>query len=218
MGNLDRSLVVLGGSAYLSPDERKRLVKAEALAKSERASDRYQARALMAEVETEVSERIETRSVARGLDESVKLEMARGGEIDHSASFGHCRMLDRDGLKTLFDRARLTREEYDTGRVYRHLTEMAFSGGKSQMEPRVGGTTVDLIGQGFTRAKAGTLRTKIDLAVAVQLKSDPVALQVLRLVAGEGRALRTLANGSRSFDRHVVSLKSALAVAAKVLN
>ena len=201
----------------LSDHQRQEMNRADRLSKSEKFSERREAMAIRRQVERELKETAEGLSVASGILEAVELEIDRGGEVDFRPPVGRCQMKDRDGLRSLFDCGKLTRAEYETGMRYRKMTEAAFSGGKSQLAGSVGGGNVDIVGMGFSRAKAATMRTRIDIAVVTNMTGEPIGLLTLRTVAGEGQAMRSLAKG-KAFDRYVRALKSALYVAERVMD
>ena len=224
------SIETNGERIDLTADQRVRMRRAEALASSARLHDRRRAQIIAREVEAEVAAWLERGQVSRGIFETVRLEVARvnlaavnleaagalGRDdiVDMSPKVGYCRLKERDGLRSLFEAGRLTATEYEAGSIYRRLYEdAASSGGRSQLDDRVKSTTADVVAIGLKRAKASLLKTRIDVAVAVQLKSEPVALQALRLVAGEGRSVRTMVKGSKQFDRTLDALRRALGVA-----
>ena len=215
--SLSIHLSEVGRSTSLDASQIRRMREADRLEASARPADQRQAIAIRRQIAQEIAERISTSIVDAGFVESVKLEQARGGEVDTRSPVGRCHMKDRDGLRSLLDHGRITREEYMIGLAYRRMTEAAFSGGKSQLEPSVGGGAVDLVGNAYRRAKAGTLRTEIDIAVARLMRAEPAGLVSLRQVAGEGRSLRSMVSGSRAFDRHLEALRSALAIASDVM-
>lgn len=215
-----------GTRVALTAGQQASLDQAEKLAGSSKLADLRLAAQIVRELEAEIGARLEMSLVTRGIVETVNLEVRRVGDpavarddlVDMSPKAGYCRMKDRDGLRSLFEVGRIGGSHYAAGCAYRRLHEEASSGGgKSQLDDRVRSTTVDVVGIGFKRAKATTLKTRIDIAVAVRLKADPVALQSLRLVAGEGRSVRSIARG-RAFDRTVKSLIDALGVASEILS
>ena len=206
-----------GRRIHLSVHQAQEMKRADKLFKSDRLSDLREAMAIRRQVERELKETAEGLSVASGILEAVELEIDRGGEVDFRPPVGRCQMKDRDGLRSLFDCGKLTRAEYETGMRYRKMTEAAFSGGKSQLAGNVGGGNVDIVGMGFSRAKAATMRTRIDIAVVTNMTGEPIGLLTLRTVAGEGQAMRSLVSGSRGFDRYVAALRGALAIAEQLM-
>ena len=226
-----------GERVALTVGQLERLRLAEKLGASRKVSDRRLACDMVRQLVAEIGDRVEMSLVSRGILETVKLELSRfeanlieratadakqpkinpDDLVDLSPRVGYCRLKERDGLRTLFENGRICGDHYRAGSVYRRLHEDASSaGGRSQLDDTVRSTTVDVVGIGLRRAKASTMKTAIDIEVAVRLKSEPVALQALRLVAGEGRSVRSMAKG-RAFERTVNSLVRALAIAAEMI-
>jgi hypothetical protein len=65
--------------------------------------------------------REEARALAERLEETARLEQARGGEVEQTA--GPMRISSRDGLLTLYERGGLERPEYEAGQLYRRCYE-----------------------------------------------------------------------------------------------
>lgn len=232
-----------GERVALTVGQLERLRLAEKLSASRKVSDRRLACDMVRQLVAEIGDRVEMSLVSRGILETVKLELSRfeanlierasakgatadakqpkinpDDLVDLSPRVGYCRLKDRDGLRTLFENGRICGDHYRAGSVYRRLHEDASSaGGRSQLDDTVRSTMVDVVGIGLRRAKASTLKTAIDIEVAVRLKSEPVALQALRLVAGEGRSVRSMVSGSKGFDRTVKALTGALGIAAEMI-
>lgn len=201
----------------LSGDQKSRLRHADRLFKSSTNKDREEASAIMTRI---------TRELRAGIDETVALEEARGGEVRQGP--GPLVMRDRDGLAALQalepdedgEERSLTEEQYGAGMRFREGWEARSEGVGSQMGAMLsGGAAHDndrFVETALSRAKKLQLAGRIEFAVAVQCRDEPAALQMLREVAGHGKALSVFGRG-RAFDRHLTALKRALDVADKLI-
>lgn len=166
-----------------------------------------------AEAQTIVSE-IRTELLA-GVQETVALEIARGGEIEEGPG-GQVRIKNRDGLRSLLDvKDGLTAEQFDAGLAFREGWEMRCADVGSQMGAGEGGAEHDndrYVEARLTRAKKLTKTASIERQVAVQCLDQPNCLHMLRWVAGDGHSISAFGRG-RSFERNLKALKRALDVA-----
>ncbi len=159
-----------------------------------------------------ICNRIE-RELRAGLNETIALEQARGGDV-HDPQHGPARIRSRDGLRSLFDAEHLTRPQYEAGLAYRRLHEALSHDLKSQLADEVTSGNVDAVRRKLERAKRLDLRARIDRAVVLQLRDRPEALNMLRAIAGEGVCMDRFVNGSRGFANRVGDLVAALSIAA----
>jgi hypothetical protein len=135
--------------------------------------------------------RAEALAMARRLDETARLELARGGEVEREG--GRLRLTSRDGLQTLRERGGLEQPEYEAGMMYRRCFETLSAGPRSNLNRDFASGV-----RGF--AEAGTdgfaelraLRAE-QLARWEALAGTGRQLWVLRLVAGQGRTINSLA-------------------------
>lgn len=147
-----------------------------------------------------------------GVQESVALEIARGGEVQEIG--GQVWMKDRDGLRALLINDRLTADQYDAGLAFREGWELRGSDVGSQLGAAEGGAGHDndrFVQLRLTRAKKLTKTASIERMIAVECRDQPACLQMLRWVAGEGNAVGAFGRG-RSYERNLAALKRALDV------
>jgi hypothetical protein len=135
----------------------------------------------------------EALALAERLDETARLERARGGEVVRED--GRLRIPSRDGLQTLHERGGLEEPEYQAGLLYRRCFETLSAGPRSNLnrdfmtgvrgfaEPGV---------EGFAELRA--LRAE-QLHRWEALAGTGRQLWVLRLVAGQGRTINSLGAG-----------------------
>lgn len=159
--------------------------------------------------ERQLGERI-GREVAHQLAEMPAQALAneqgdRDGGVRAFNDAGAVRLRSRDELFALFDAGSITRTEFEVGLVYRaHYERLGKSCG-SQLADHEGGRggTPDndrKVWAGLDDAKAAQALTAFEAAVVSAARGDPIRrgaaeLRSLRLVAGEGRTLRSFANG-----------------------
>ena len=136
--------------------------------------------------------RAEALALAERLDETVRLERSRGGEVEQAN--GKLRLTSRDGLRTLLDRGGLEGPEYEAGMMYRRCYETLSAGPRSNLARdfmtgvRGGGGGADA----FAEIRAQRAQR---LAEWEALASTGRQLWALRLVAGQGRTINSLATG-----------------------
>lgn len=140
--------------------------------------------------------------VAAGLVETLKLARARGETVETDG--GRLRISSRDGLRSLRQGGHITDAHYAAGLSYRAGFEARGRDLRAAgLEPGLGG------GHDNDRFVAGRLRrarmldfvARADRAVAMVLADKPMALRLLRSVAGEGTSLSAWGAG-RAFTRH----------------
>jgi hypothetical protein len=140
--------------------------------------------------------REEIRALTERMEETARLERARGGEVEQAQ--GRMRVTSRDGLQTLYERGGLERPEYEAGQIYRRCYETMTAGPRSNLNrdfsAGLGG------GRGFREGAADgfaeirAFRAQ-KLAAWESLATSGRQLWVLRLVAGQGRTINSLAPG-----------------------
>jgi hypothetical protein len=137
--------------------------------------------------------RAEALALAERLDETARLERARGGEVERAD--GRLRITSRDGLRTLLDRGGLESPEYEAGLMYRRCYETLTAGPRSNLNrdfmSGVRGMA-ESPAAGFAELRA--LRAQ-QLTRWEDLARTGRQLWVLRLVAGQGRTINSLGAG-----------------------
>lgn len=138
--------------------------------------------------------RAEALALAQRLDETARLELARGGEMQREG--GRLRLTSRDGLQTLLERGGLEQPDYEAGLTYRRCYETLSAGPRSNLNRdfasgvRAGFSETGA--EGFAELRA--LRAE-QLARWEALAGTGRQLWVLRLVAGQGRTVNSLGSG-----------------------
>ncbi|MEI9890945.1 MAG: hypothetical protein WDN45_10530 [Caulobacteraceae bacterium] len=137
--------------------------------------------------------RAEALALAQRLDETARLERARGGEV--ALEGGRMRLLSRDGLQTLLERGGLEQADYEAGLMYRRCFEALSAGPRSNLN-RDFMTGV----RGFAEAGAEGFAELRSLRAEQLARWEALAgtgrqLWVLRLVAGQGRTINSLGSG-----------------------
>jgi hypothetical protein len=137
--------------------------------------------------------RAEALALTQRLDETARLEIARGGDVEREG--GRLRLTSRDGLQTLYERGGLERPEYEAGLIYRRCFEALSAGPRSNLN-RDFSTGVlgfsEAGADGFAELRA--VRAE-QLARWEALAGTGRRLWVLRLVAGQGRTVNSLGSG-----------------------
>jgi hypothetical protein len=137
--------------------------------------------------------RAEALALAQRLDETARLELARGGTVEREG--GRLRLTSRDGLQTLKERGGLEPPEYEAGLIYRRCFEALSAGPRSNLNRDFASGV-----RGFSEAGADgfaelrALRAE-QLARWEALAGTGRQLWVLRLVAGQGRTINSLGAG-----------------------
>jgi len=171
------------------------------------------------------------RELGAQLDESVALELIRGGRVERPVD-GPVRMSSRDGLLSLLDAGKISREQAEAGLAYRWACEAegrirsqldeggGSTGGGVLISDEAGGSVqIDTFNvRGLRRAKLGLAASGIDRAVAVQLRHRPAALQMLREVAGYSRCISAFGAGGKQKASLINDLVLALDVAANCIH
>jgi hypothetical protein len=157
--------------------------------------------------------RAEALALSQRLDETARLERARGGEVEFQA--GRLRILSRDGLQTLHERGGMEPPEFEAGLMYRRCFETLLAGPRSNLNrdfmSGVRGMA-EAGADGFAELRA--LRAE-QLARWEAMAGTGRQLWVLRLVAGQGRTINSLgAGGSARLanTRALVEVLRAIAV------
>lgn len=134
---------------------------------------------------------------------------------------GAVRLRSRDELFALHNAGSITRTEFEVGLIYRgHYERLGKSCG-SQLADHQGGRgggspdNDRKVWAALDDAKAAQAITRFEAAVVEAARGDPVRrgsheLRALRLVAGEGRTLRSFANGGVLKAQALAALSRAL--------
>lgn len=148
--------------------------------------------------------------VAEGLLETAELARARGEVVETGA--GSLRISSRDGLRALRQGGYLTDAQYAIGLLYRAGFEARGRDLRAaSLEPGHGGGHDNdrFVAARLRRARMLDFVARADRAVAIALADKPMALRLLRSVAGEGTSLSVWGAG-RAFARHRQVLSEAL--------
>ena len=149
--------------------------------------------------------------------ETKALAEERGEEV--GVEGGRLRVYTRDSLGILFRHDKLTERQYETAIRYRAGRRVENPGIGSQMGAigQVGAATVPgrHAAIAAARAKMETWTRKVETKVAIECSAEPVCLQMLRWVAGEGNLITSYGKG-RAYERNLRALRRALDVAATV--
>jgi len=186
--------------------------RAAALAISPAA--RQAAREAMLRIADAQLARTEQAEVAAGLVESLTLASARGEtvEIPEAAVAGPVRISSRDGLRGLRQGGHITDAHYAVGLLYRAGFEARGRDLRvASLEPGHGGGHDNdrFVAARLRRARMLDFVARADRAVAMALADKPMALRLLRAVAGEGTSLSAWGAG-RVFTRNRQVLTQAL--------
>ena len=147
--------------------------------------------------------RAEALAMARRLDETARLELARGGEVERQG--GRLRITSRDGLQTLLERGGLEQPEYEAGQMYRRCYETLSAGPRSNLNRDFASGV-----RGFAEAGADSFAELRALRAEQLARWEALAgtgrqLWVLRLVAGQGRTINSLFIGLIVFCAAIVN-------------
>ena len=152
--------------------------------------------------------RAEALALAQRLDETVRLEQARGGTVERAE--GRLRITSRDGLQTLLERGGLERPEYEAALMYRRCYETLTAGPRSNLNRDFMSGARGLAeapADGFAELRA--VRAQ-QLARWEVLAGAGRPLWVLRLVAGQGRTINSLGSGGSARLANTRALMEAL--------
>ncbi len=158
--------------------------------------------------------RTEESEIAAGLIETVALARARGEAVEDPAASGAgpLRISSRDGLRSLRQGDHITDAHYAVGLLYRAGFEARGRDLRvASLEPGHGnGHDNDrFVAARLRRARMLDFVARADRAVAMSLADKPMALRLLRAVAGEGASLSVWGAG-RTFTRNRQVLVEAL--------
>lgn len=158
-------------------------------------------------------QRAHALTIARGLDETAKLETGRGNPVKRDG--GRLRIPSRDGLRTLLESGALEVPEYEAGLAYRRCYE-ALSGALpcSNGEGGAGGADSHIELRAI-RAEQLTLwegRKSRDRQLWTLTGRQ---VWVLRLVAGQARTILSLGSSGSAKRMNTLALVEALTLIAR---
>ncbi len=206
------------GEAYdLSKGQLVRLREAFRLKFSSRKSDKRRADEIAAEIYREILELYANDNARLSA-----LEALHGGRLEILNDQGARRATSRDGLASLADAGHITPEQCKAGLAYRWGYEALGKDLQSQLNAPSGGGGVPGSGALERKFRQGqALAYFVDLERYVERQtpkrkgfSSAKALMVLRLIAGEGRAISSIAAGGKQQARLRDHLALALDLAA----
>jgi len=148
--------------------------------------------------------RAEESEIAAGLIETLHLAQARGEVVAGASGAGPLRISTRDGLRSLRQGDHITDAHYAVGLLYRAGFEARGRDLRAaSLEPgHKGGHDNDrFVAARLRRARMLDFVARADRAVAMSLADKPMALRLLRAVAGEGTSLSAWGAG-RAFTRN----------------
>ncbi len=160
----------------------------------------------------ESTERAEAQAVAEGLEQTARMERARGETVE--AADGRLRITSRDGLQSLREHGGLEQPEYEAGMMYRRCYETLAGGPRSNLNRDfLSGVRgfAEAAADGFAELRAMRARR---LARWEALARSDRQLSVLRLVAGEGRTINSLASGGSARAANARALTEVLRAVA----
>ncbi|WP_454760823.1 hypothetical protein [Caulobacter segnis] len=146
--------------------------------------------------------RSEQSEIAAGLVETVALARARGEQVE--ADSGALRISSRDGLRSLRQGGHTTDAHYAVALLYRAGFEARGRDLRAaSLEPGHGGGHDNdrFVAARLRRARMLDFVARADRAVAMAMADKPMALRLLRSVAGEGTSLSVWGAG-RAFTRN----------------
>ena len=173
---------------------------------------RKKARGLSAEdlgrlIAERAAARVAEKALADGLAETAFLARERGETVSEAS--GRMRVTSRDGLRTLYEQGGLQQPEYDAGALYRRYFETLNAGPRSSMNRDASGV------RGFNEAGAeGFAELRAFRAEKLRqweaLAKTGRELWVLRLVAGQGRTINSIAPGGSARHANTQALMAVL--------
>lgn len=163
--------------------------------------------------------RTEEAEIVAGLAETLALARARGEAVETGAC--PLRISSRDGLRSLRQGGHISDAHYAIGLLYRAGFEARGRDLRAAgLERQGGGHDNDrFVAARLRRARALDFVARADRAVAMSLSDKPMALRLLRSVAGEGTSLSAWGAG-RAFARNrevlIAALDLAVALAKQI--
>jgi hypothetical protein len=158
-------------------------------------------------------QRAEARAHGQRMDETVRLARQRGETVEQTA--GGLRITSRDGLQSLYEHGGLERPEYEAGLMYRRCYETLQAGPRSHLNRDFASGV-----HGFAEAPAAGF-AELRAFRAERLKQweglarNGRQVWILRLVAGEGRTINSVASGGSARAANTRALMEVLEAIAK---
>lgn len=157
--------------------------------------------------------RAEDLALTQRLDETARLEQARGGAVERTE--GRLRLTSRDGLRSLLDSGGLENPDYEAGLIYRRCYETLTAGPRSNLNRDfMSGVRGVAEASADSFAELRALRAQ-QLARWEALAGAGRRLWVLRLVAGQGRTINSLGGGGSARQANTRALVEALSAIAR---
>lgn len=157
--------------------------------------------------------RAEARAHEDRMQETVTLARGRGEWVEQA--HGRLRVTSRDGLQTLFDQGGLERPEYEAGMLYRRCYEALSAGPRSNLARDFASGV-----RGFSEAHTdGFAELRAFRAEKLRqweaLARTGRQVWALRLVAGQGRTINSIAQGGSARAANTKALMAVLGEIAK---
>lgn len=154
--------------------------------------------------------REEERALQAHFEALADLEAGRGGRLRREG--GRVRADGRDGLLSLFQQGVIGEAAFGAGLLYRNAFEIVERGPRSQLARDPSGPSGPAEAMAWAERRSHLFgRMKAMEALAPDLR----ALWCLRLCAGEGRTIRSLAGGGRGHARATAALQTVLEAIAE---
>ena len=157
--------------------------------------------------------RAEARAHEGRMQETVSLAHARGEAVEQV--HGRLRVTSRDGLQSLFEQGGMEPPEYEAGMLYRRCYEALSAGPRSNLARDFSSGV-----RGFSEAPADSF-AELRAFRAEKLKNWEALAKtgrqawVLRLVAGQGRTINSIAPGGSARAANTKALMAVLGEIAK---
>jgi hypothetical protein len=158
------------------------------------------------------ADEVEAQALADRLEETARLERARGGAVEQAG--GRLRLTSRDGLQSLHEQGGLERCDYEAGLMYRRCYETLSAGPRSNLNRDFSGVRgfAEAPADGFAELRA--LRAR-QLQAWEALAETGRQVWVLRLVAGQGRTINSIASGGSARSINTRALIEVLQAVAR---
>lgn len=189
---------------------------AKELARAKTQGNKELAKGKIARIGERLHQRVELKERHAGIQETIGLEKARGGEVDEKpAGGGAAHMISRDALGHMLKLGHITRAQYAAGLAYRRAFEARGADLQaSQISDTGGGKGHDndaFVARKLEQAKEADFAKTCEVAVRKYCSVEHLsALQMLQWVAGMGRSMRDFGKGGRAYERNKAALCRAL--------
>jgi hypothetical protein len=156
------------------------------------------------------ADQAEIRTLAEGRGDVVEIE-----STDSRGHQGRIRLVNRDGLESLFKSGALTPIQYAAGMRYRDLYE--------RVDPEKGLKPMDYAGvfsashggEGFAQKRSGWMRAMLNVETRIRNEDkNGVAVRALQEIAGNRRCISAIVTSGHARTKHTAGLILALDICA----